>query len=714
MLAWRRLILPAPANKVARKYPGLVVSAKVGTAKSEGRRPDKWFTCHHASAERSHALTIRVPSVDPSLLVKNPPDTAYSLDQARLTALFATLPMGVVVHGPDGRVVSANAMALEILGLSLGEISGRSLMHPDWQAVRENGDPFPGEQYPAMICLTTAESIKDVIMGVFIQARRELRWLRVDANPLWVEGQLAGAYVCFEDITERRRIETQLADARERLELALLGANLGTYDAHLPSGRVSVNDRYLALLGYAPGELEMSVAEWMDRIHPDDLSRNQAHHARIVASELRQVDIEYRLRHRDGSWVWLHDRGRIFSFDAQGQPVRIAGTQLDITTRKQAELAMQESEARYRTVVESAPDAILILVDQRVAMANLACVKLFGAASEQELLGREVWSLTSPRSHPLLRQRIKRAVQPGGINPIAEIELLRLDGTPFPVDGVSVSVEYQGRRAIHVMMRDATERKQVEALLRQHHEEMEQVLALQVAHQTVAGIAHELNQPLNVVTTLAEAARRQLQGLHPLPAHLADTLEGIAQGAQRAGRVVHELMGFLRKPDLAFEAIDLATLLQEAVLQSQAGLSFAGEIELRLPNDLPWVAGNAMQIEKIVSNLLRNAVEACQSACRTEGDCRIVIAGFNDGKRIRLQVDDNGPGVAAELSPRLFQPFISNKRGGIGMGLAISQALANSLGGTLEYEVAPSGGARFSLTLPIIKETASGTGGTQT
>ena len=440
--------------------------------------------------------------------MNNPPDTAHLLDQARLSALFATLPMGVVVHGPDGRVVTANAMALEILGLSLAEITGKTSMDPDWRAVRENGAPFPGEQHPAMICLATASPIKDVIMGVFIQARREQRWLRVHANPLWVEGQLAGAYACFEDITERRRIETQLDDARERLELALLGANLGTYDAHLPSGRVSVNDRYLALLGYAPGELEMSVAEWMDRIHPDDLPRNQAHHARIVASELRQVDIEYRLRHRDGGWVWLHDRGRIFSFDAQGQPVRIAGTQLDITTRKQAELALQESETRYRTVVESAPDAILILVDQRIAMANPACVQIFGAGSEQELLGRDIWSLTSPRSHPMLRRRIERALLSGGVNPIAEVELLRLDGTPLPVDGVSVAIDYQGRRAIHVMMRDATPRRQAEALLRQHREEMERALAFQVAQQTVAGIAHELNQPLNAVTTLAEAARQ--------------------------------------------------------------------------------------------------------------------------------------------------------------------------------------------------------------
>jgi PAS domain S-box-containing protein len=629
-----------------------------------------------------------------------------------LTAIFATLSQGVVVHGTDGRVVSANAAALEILGLSLTEITGKTSMDRDWEAVREDGAPFPGAQHPAMICLATGAPVRNVIMGVTSRASGEQRWLRVDANPLRIDGKLAGAYVNFEDLTERRHVEEQLGEAYEKLELALAGANLGTYDAHLPSGRVSVNDRYLALLGYAPGELEMSVAEWLDRIHPDDLPRNQAHHARIVATELRQVDIEYRLRHRDGSWVWLHDRGRIFSFDAQGQPVRIVGTQLDITTRKQAELALQESEVRYRTIVESAPDGIMIYVDQRLVMANPASVKLFGANSEQELLGRDIWSMTSPRSHPLLRRRVERALQPGGTNPIAEIEIVRLDGTPLPIEGVSVAIDYQGRRAIHVMMRDATPRKQAETLQRQHREEMERALAFQVAQQTVAGIAHELNQPLNVVTTLAEAARLQLLGLNPLPGQLADTLESIARGAQRAGRVVHELMDFLRKPELARETIDLSKLLQEAIVQCQSGLAFGGEIELCLCDDLPPVVGNAMQIEKIVGNLLRNAVEACHSDSSTGNmrrEYRIVIEGCVDGKHVVLQVDDNGPGVPAALLPRLFQPFVSNKPGGIGMGLPISQALARALGGTLEHSAAPGGGARFRLTLPVIEETSGGT-----
>jgi len=625
-----------------------------------------------------------------------------------LAALLATLPLGVVVHGADGRIVSANTASLDILGLSLAEITGRSSMDPDWRAVRDNGDPFPGDQHPAMICLTTGTPVRDVVMGVTHPAKQQQRWLRVHANPLRVGDRIMGAYACFEDITERRCIDRQLAVTREQLELALAGANLGTYDAHLPSGQVMVNDRYLELLGYAPGELEMSVAEWTDRIHPDDLPRIRAHHDAIVAMAGKYVDIEYRLRHKEGHWVWLHDRGRVFEANAADEPVRIAGTQLDISIRKQAELALQQRETRYRTIVESAPDAIMIYVDQRIVMANPACVALFGAHSEQDLLGRDLWSISSPRSHALLKRRIDCALRTGGVNPVAEVEILRLDGTPLPVDGVSVAIDWQGRHAIHVMMRDATPRKQAESLSRQHQEERERSLAYQVAQQTVAGIAHELNQPLNALTTLAEAARRQAENLQPFPPRLAETLAGIAGGAQRAGRIVQELMGFLKAPDLSCGAVELTDLLQEAAAHCRDSLPFAGEIAVQLSEGLPQIAGNAMQIEKIVGNLLQNAVEACQSACSTGRPGRVTLTARVEGRRVTVLVDDNGPGVAADLLPRLFQPFVSNKPGGIGMGLSISLALARSMAGHLQHEPAPGGGARFRLTLPAFTATDGG------
>lgn len=624
-------------------------------------------------------------------------DLARFLDVDKLAALFAGLPVGVVVHGPDGRIVSANRSALDILGIGLEELTGKTSTDPDWLTIREDGSPYPGAEHPVMTCLADGVPVRDAVMGVRRRAQGAVRWLRIHANPLRVDGALVGAYACFEDITAHRKLQDQL-------ELALLGANLGTYDAHLPSGRVAVNSRYLALLGYAPGELEMSVAEWMDRIHPDDLPRIRAHDDHIISTAGKYVDIEYRLRHRAGHWVWLHDRGRIFEIDSANKPVRIAGTQLDITARKQAELALQESEARYRTVVESAPVAILIYVDQRVAMANPACVKLFRAGSEQELLGRDVWSLSSPESHPLIRQRIERALLRGQENPVAELEIRCLDGTRLPVEGVSVPIEYRGKRAMHVIMTNVAPRKQTEALLRQQREAAEQALALQVAYQTVAGIAHELNQPLNALTTLGEAAERQASQSPKLPQRLQQTVAGMVGAARRAGSVLGELIDVLRQPAALGGIARVDSLVDEVMAQTRAALPFAGNLDAHLPPESVWVAGDATQLEKVLLNLVRNAIEACRGQ-NTSG--QIVIAADYSDATVVIAVTDNGPGVDPVQRFDLFHPFASKKPGGTGMGLAIGRALVESLGGRLWHEPANGGGARFCLQLPRVQPAES-------
>lgn len=360
--------------------------------------------------------------------------------------------------------------------------------------------------------------------------------------------------------------------------------------------------------------------------------------------------------------------------------------------------ALQESEARYRSLIESLPDAIYVVADHQVVMVNLACVALFAARTADDLIGRNPLSLVPATYQPLLRQHIKRALIDGFANPSKEYQILCCDDTLQSVDGVSVPFDYHGRRALQVILRDATPRKRMEALLHQRGEEMERSLAWEVAQQTVGGIAHEMNQPLNAITTLGEAALRLLQRSGDVPPRLQESVIGMVAGAQRAGRVLQELMHFLKQPDMHRQMIDLDPLIHHAVEQTQATQRFSGTLVHHSEHStpLPGAYGNQAQIEKVLLNLLRNAVEACTG----KPDAIIQISAEQYPNCLQVSICDNGPGVAADFSARLFQPFSSTKPGGIGMGLAICYSLIKEQGGRLWHEAASGGGACFSFSLP--------------
>jgi two-component system, LuxR family, sensor kinase FixL len=494
-----------------------------------------------------------------------------------------------------------------------------------------------------------------------------------------------------------RQMQAEAQEAIQRMALAQRAAQVGFWDFDVRSGRVYWSPEVEAMYGLPPGAFDGLQATWLSLVHPDDRERVKQE-VMLLGQQPEPFEIAFRILSADGQIRWLASRGQSV-FDAAGQLLRIIGMNADVTEGKEIELALQESEQRYRSLVESAPDAIFVTIDHRIVMVNPACCLLFGARRETDLLGRDMWSLIHPDSHATVRQRAERALIHGLTNPSQEVMTVRLDGTALAVDAVSVPFSYDGRRAIHIMMRDATPRKQAEALMRQHREDMEKSLALLVAQQTVAGIAHELNQPLNAISTLGEAASRQLRRMDGIPPRLVETVAGMVDGAQRAGQLLLELVHFLEQPDMSRQSLDLQSLIRETIEQSIAGRRFPGRLDVRSPPVWPAVIGNAAQIEKVLLNILRNAIEACSGGRKAEIiiDVAVVEAGA------RICISDNGPGISPEFLPKLFHPFASSKPGGIGMGLAISRALVKAQGGHLWHEPASPdgpGGACFCFTLP--------------
>ncbi|MEI6179414.1 MAG: PAS domain S-box protein [Chloroflexales bacterium] len=191
------------------------------------------------------------------------------------------------------------------------------------------------------------------------------------------------------DITIQKQTEEQLRESQLRVELALQGANMGMWDWHVQSGKAVFNERWATMLGYTLAELEpLSIQTWFDLCHPDDLAQSNALLAQHFAGASAFYACEARMRHRDGRWIWVIDRGKVVEWDDLGAPVRMTGTHLDITERKQAEIALRLSEEKYRRLMESLDSAIFTVdLDGRFLFVNQVAARLFGH-TPHELVGR--------------------------------------------------------------------------------------------------------------------------------------------------------------------------------------------------------------------------------------------------------------------------------------------------------------------------------------
>ncbi|MBL8487983.1 MAG: PAS domain S-box protein [Rhodocyclaceae bacterium] len=614
--------------------------------------------------------------------------------------LFESMAQGAFVQRGDGALVDINPAGLALLGLTRDEFLGRTSMHPAWRVVREDGSEWPGDQFPSMLAAHTGLPVTDQVAGVFNPRRGEFVWLIVNAFPRFRDGETmpAEVIVTLQDITESRRYEQEILATRARLALAVEGADLGTYDADLRTREVIVNARYPDILGYPPGEWGLTVDVWQSLIHPEDLRTVLSRSEESIARGTR-FDCEYRMRARDGRWTWVLDRGKPVEFDAHGTPTRVGGTLMDITPRKAAEQALRASEASYRSLVEASPDAIWVFLDGRISVVNRAGLSLLGAGQAEDLLGCDVFEFVPDEFRALLRRLVGR-LRTGQRNLPMEIPLRRVDGGIVHVEAASAPIVSQGRPAALVVARDISERRRAREKIASLRAELGQFLEWQVAAQTAAAIAHDINQPLNSITTYGEAARRMIATWSAAPPRLAEAIEGMTVQSARAGAVVRELLASFGRTADTPAVVDLRAIVEDAVtlVTADTGRPIAidgGSVSVA-------VRVRRSQAERVLANLLHNAVEAVKAVQGNGKDAYgIAVRWAVEGATARVSVIDRGPGTAPEDAGRLFQPYFTTKPHGIGMGLAISRSLVQAHGGLLWHEPTPGGGATFHFTLPL-------------
>jgi two-component system sensor kinase FixL len=359
------------------------------------------------------------------------------------------------------------------------------------------------------------------------------------------------------------------------------------------------------------------------------------------------------------------------------------------------------SEARLRSILETIPDAI-ITIDERGTIQSFspAAERLFGYAAE-EALGRNVNMLMPSPHHERHDGYLARYLETGerriiGIGRVVSGK--RKDGSTFPMELAVGEAIVGGKRLFTGFVRDITERQRTQKRLQDLQAEFLHVSRLSAMGQMGSALSHELNQPLTAILNYLQAARRLCEKEHgALPERAADALEKAAEQATRAGEIIRRLRQFVEKGQTGYRREDLNQVVEEASALALVGAKEQDvRVMLELAPDLPPVPVDKIRIQQVVLNLVRNAIEAM-----AETPERRLTIRTRRLSEVEVSVSDTGPGLAAAVRDQLFQPFVSTKPKGMGVGLSICRSIIEAHGGRIRAEEGPRGGTTFAFTLPL-------------
>ncbi|MCH8196980.1 MAG: PAS-domain containing protein [Proteobacteria bacterium] len=520
-----------------------------------------------------------------------------------------------------------------------------------------------------------------------------------------------GFVVTFTDITERKKAEEEIAEKSALIETTLESMSQGitVYDAN--HGLIAFNRRFVELFDFPPGFIRAGRTF-------EDLARFLAERGEYGPGEVDEL-VRKRVATRDRGDINRRERTRPNGtvIWTRRDPMPGGGsvtTYTDITERKRAETALRESEEQLSLLLRSTGEAIYGLnPDGNCTFCNPACLNLLGYDEPDDLLGRNMHDLihhtrVDGAPYPADECQIYRAFRRGESTEVDDEVLWRRDGTSFPAEYRSFPVRKDGEVVGAVVtFTDITERKRADAALRARDTRLHELQTelLNVSRQSAMGelssaLAHELNQPLAAIMNYVQASRRIIKKGGGIASEKAyQMMDKALDQADRASAIIRGLRGIVEKGETARAESDINKVVEEASALGLIGAARKGiRVDLEFGADLPPVIINEIQIQQVVMNLVRNGVEAM--AASKKRDLTIKTA-LDHGDTVEIAIEDTGPGLAEEVKERLFQPFVSTKAGGMGIGLSISHSIVEAHGGRLWATPNPDGGTVFHFTLPL-------------
>ena len=513
---------------------------------------------------------------------------------------------------------------------------------------------------------------------------------------------------------EKISIEISFSESQERLELALSGANEGLWDWNIEEDIIHFDSRYYTISGYEPNEFPAAFEEWEKRVHPDDLDQTKRVIQKYLDGELESYHAEFRFLHKNGEYMWILDKGKVVARSSNGDPLRFIGIHADITRRKLVEESLRFTQFSF----DNAAIGIWYIDENaRILDVNKNGAGLLGYPPE-ELRNRSVSDIDPSVNKENWKGMWQFLLDSGADN--FETAHKHKDGKLIPVEITSNLFEYKSRRFAVCFSTDITQRKQMEEVMIQS-EKMLSVGGL------AAGIAHEINNPLAVIVQNADVLKNRLMDKNMMPnikaAQSLETdmetisrfmeqrsipriLDSIKDAGLRMAAIVENMLSFARKSDASFSTHDPVVLMDKILELASADYDFKSiSIEKEYADNLPMVACESAEIQQVILNILNNGAHAMfESPKDIQPKFILRLSHEQVGNLLRIEIEDNGPGMDKDTSKRIFEPFFTTKPVGVGTGLGLSVSyfiITENHNGSIDISSELGKGSNFIIRLPI-------------
>lgn len=537
--------------------------------------------------------------------------------------------------------------------------------------------------------------------GTILNILEQARILRAGAEsePLVV--------LSMTDITARTRTEEALRASDARLALAVEAHEIGIFEWDVVRDVVSLSPDALRLTNHPPAPLFTGMTAWRRYLRSQFESQLFPDERTIIEQRLPRFSFHLHATQPDGARRIIEGSARCIR-SSDGTLESMIGVMFDASEREQRAAALEARESELRSILETVPDAMMT-VDEQGAVRSFSSTaeRLFGYHAK-EIIGRNVRQLMPERAQEKHNFLFARHLATGAAyldGRTQRLMAVRSDGSEFPVE-LAVGQAHIGRERIFTaFVRDLSDQLAAQARLAELNDDLLHVSRLSAMGEMAAGLAHELNQPLAAAANFLGAAE-MLLAEDGADAYQVRRLVALgAEQALRAGTIIKRVRTFASKGEVATHVESVAAIITDTVDLVVTGVE-RQRVAIHYGFDpvCPLILADRVQIQQVLVNLIRNALEALNGHIGHPPEIRLQSRA-TQGDMVEIMVADNGPGIAREIIERLYEPFVSTKAHGMGIGLSICRRIIESHGGQFLAENRSEGGAAIRFTIPAITET---------